>query len=69
MNSSTRGRTVVVTGASAGVGRATVQAFAREGARIGLVARGQDGLKGAKHDVESLGGEALILPTDVADAD
>ena len=58
----------MVTGASAGVGRATVQAFAREGARIGLVARGRDGLEGAKRDVESLGGEAIILPTDVADA-
>ncbi len=57
----------MVTGASAGVGRATVQAFAREGARIGLVARGRDGLEGAKRDVESLGGEAIILPTDVAD--
>ncbi|HEY2801422.1 MAG TPA: SDR family oxidoreductase [Chthoniobacterales bacterium] len=69
MNSSNKRRTVVVTGASAGVGRATVQAFAREGARIGLVARGHDGLEGAKHDVESLGGESIILPTDVADAD
>ncbi len=58
----------MVTGASAGVGRATVQAFAREGARIGLVARGREGLEGAKRDVESLGGVALILPTDVADA-
>jgi short-subunit dehydrogenase len=61
--------TVVVTGASAGVGRATVCAFARQGARIGLLARGQAGLEGARRDVESLGGEALVLPTDVADAD
>jgi NAD(P)-dependent dehydrogenase (short-subunit alcohol dehydrogenase family) len=60
---------VVVTGASAGVGRATVQAFARQGARIGLVARGRAGLEGARHDVEALGGEALALPTDVADPD
>ncbi len=59
---------VVITGASAGVGRATVQAFAKRGASIGLVARGKDGLEGAKHDVEAAGGKALVLPTDVADA-
>ena len=61
-------RTVVITGASAGVGRATVQAFAQEGARIGLIARGKAGLEGAKSDALRLGGEALVLPTDVADA-
>jgi len=61
-------RVIVVTGASAGVGRATVQAFAREGARIGLIARGRAGLEGAREDVERLGGEGLILPLDVADA-
>lgn len=60
---------VLITGASAGVGRATVQAFAKRGAYIGLVARGKDGLEGAKHDVEAGGGKALVLPTDVADAD
>jgi NADP-dependent 3-hydroxy acid dehydrogenase YdfG len=43
---------VVVTGASAGLGRAIVQAFAREGAHIGLLARGRDGLEGAQTDVE-----------------
>ena len=59
---------VVVTGASAGVGRATVRAFAKRGARIGLIARGRDGLEGALADVESLGGKALILPCDVANA-
>ena len=59
---------VVVTGASAGVGRATARAFARQGARIGLIARGRAGLEGAKRDVENLGGEAMVLPTDVADA-
>jgi NAD(P)-dependent dehydrogenase (short-subunit alcohol dehydrogenase family) len=58
---------VVVTGASAGVGRATVQAFARRGASIGLLARGHDGLDGARRDVEAAGGKALPLPTDVAD--
>ncbi|HZU75448.1 MAG TPA: SDR family oxidoreductase [Dehalococcoidia bacterium] len=60
---------VVVTGASAGVGRATVQRFAQEGAWIGLIARGEDGLEGARRDVEATGGRALVLPLDVADAD
>src|SRR5437588_2384661 len=60
---------VVITGASAGVGRATVREFARHGAYIGLVARGRDGLEGAKREVEAAGGKALVLPTDVADAE
>ena len=60
---------VVITGASAGVGRATVRAFAREGAHIGLVARGRDGLEGARAEVEAAGGRALVLPLDVSDAD
>ncbi|HMF58697.1 MAG TPA: SDR family oxidoreductase [Pyrinomonadaceae bacterium] len=60
---------VVVTGASAGLGRAIVRAFAREGAHIGLLARGRDGLEGARRDVEALGGKALVLPTDVAVAE
>ncbi len=64
-----RGPVVVITGASAGVGRATAQAFARLGARIGLIARGRDGLEGARSDVERLGGEALVLPLDVAHAE
>ena len=59
---------VVITGASAGVGRATVRRFARHGARIGLLARGPDGLEGARKDVEKLGGKALVVPVDVADA-
>lgn len=61
-------KVVVVTGASAGVGRATVRRFAKDGARIGLIARGHDGLEGAKRDVEAAGGQALICPCDVADA-
>jgi NAD(P)-dependent dehydrogenase (short-subunit alcohol dehydrogenase family) len=68
MSTQDRSEVVVVTGASAGVGRATVQAFAKRGARIGLIARGRAGLEGAKRDVEELGGQALILPADVADA-
>lgn len=59
---------VVITGASAGVGRATVRAFARRGAHIGLLARGEDGLQAARREVEAAGGKALALPTDVADA-
>ncbi len=60
---------VVVTGASAGLGRAIAREFARSGARIGLLARGKDGLEGARRDVESLGGEALAIEVDVSDAD
>ncbi|MBV8968228.1 MAG: SDR family oxidoreductase [Verrucomicrobia bacterium] len=63
-------RVVVVTGGSAGLGRAIARLFAsNEGARIGLIARGKDGLEGTKSDLEKLGGKALILPADVADAD
>ena len=58
---------VVITGASAGVGRATVREFARHGASIALIARGVDGLEGARREVEAAGGRALVLPTDVAD--
>lgn len=61
--------TVVITGASAGVGRATARAFAQRGARIGLLARGEEGLEATKKDVESKGGEALVLPADVANAE
>ncbi|MBF0299254.1 MAG: SDR family oxidoreductase [Oligoflexia bacterium] len=60
---------VVITGASAGVGRATAIAFAKKGARLALLARGIEGLKGAQRDVEKNGGEAIIIPTDVAYAD
>jgi short-subunit dehydrogenase len=60
---------VVVTGASAGVGRATVRLFAREGAAVGLIARGEDRLDAAKAEVERLGCRAIAIPADVADAD
>jgi NAD(P)-dependent dehydrogenase (short-subunit alcohol dehydrogenase family) len=58
---------VVITGASAGVGRATAQAFARRGAHIGLLARGLEGLEAARKEVEALGGSALVVATDVAE--
>lgn len=61
--------TVVVTGASAGVGRATAIAFARKGCNVALIARGRQGLEGAKRDVEAAGGQALVLPLDVSDVD
>ena len=64
-----RGRVVVVTGASSGVGRAVVRRFARDGALVALVARGADGLEAAADEVRELGGRALIVPADVADAD
>lgn len=58
---------VVVTGASAGIGRAVAKEFARHGWRVALLARGADGLDGARQDVLRLGGQALVIPTDVAD--
>jgi short-subunit dehydrogenase len=60
---------VVITGASAGVGRATARAFAREGGCIGLLARGSERLEATRSEVESLGGKALALPTDVSEPD
>ena len=62
------GKVTVVTGASAGVGRAIVRALGEQGARVGLVARGTDGLEAAAREVREAGGEALVLPLDVADA-
>ncbi len=64
-----RPEVVVITGASAGVGRACVREFARRGAHVALIARGRDGLEGARREVEQLGGRALVLPLDVSDAD
>jgi short-subunit dehydrogenase len=58
---------VVVTGASGGVGRAIAHAFAKRGAHVGLLARGEPGLQGAREEVEALGGQALMVPTDVSD--
>src|SRR5436190_7269301 len=63
---SSEAETVVVTGASAGVGRAVAREFGRRGAKVALLARGRDGLEGARREIEAMGGEALVLPTDVA---
>lgn len=60
---------VVVTGASGGIGRAVVREFGRRGAKIGLIARGEAGLRAAADEVRSAGGESLVLPLDVADAE
>jgi NAD(P)-dependent dehydrogenase (short-subunit alcohol dehydrogenase family) len=68
MKNPNRGKVVVVTGASAGVGRAVVAEFARQGAHIGLIARGRERLEATKREVEELGGKAIMLPADVADA-
>lgn len=59
---------VVITGASAGVGRATAFEFAKHGAKIGLLARGLNRLEATKAEIESKGGQAFVIPTDVADA-
>jgi short-subunit dehydrogenase len=66
MKENEKRETVVVTGASAGLGRAIAHAFAKEGARIGLIARDRDRLEAVKREVEELGGAALVLPGDVA---
>lgn len=69
MRNARRPAVVVVTGASAGLGRAIARRFAQQGAQLGLIARGADGLRGARQEVERLGGEAIALPVDVADAE
>jgi len=59
---------VVVTGASAGIGRAIARALGQRGAAVALIARGHDGLEAAAREIEATGGRALVLPLDVADA-
>jgi NAD(P)-dependent dehydrogenase (short-subunit alcohol dehydrogenase family) len=61
-------RVVVVTGASAGVGRAVARAFGARGAAVGLIARGEDGLVAAEREIRDAGGRALRMPADVSDA-
>ncbi len=58
---------ILITGASSGIGRATVRRFAGPEARIALVARNREGLEGARREVEQAGGQAIALPADVAD--
>ncbi len=60
---------VVVTGASAGIGRATATEFARRGAKLALLARGIDGLEAARRELERAGSRVLVVPTDMADPD
>ena len=57
---------VVITGASAGVGRALARAYGRRGASVGLIARGHEGLDATRRDIEDAGGRALVCPADVA---
>lgn len=59
---------IVITGASAGVGRAVARRFAQRGDAIALVARGREGLEGARREVHELGGRAIVIEADVADA-
>jgi NAD(P)-dependent dehydrogenase (short-subunit alcohol dehydrogenase family) len=63
-----RSEVVVITGASAGVGRAVARRFASDGARVALIARGRAGLEAARREVEEAGGRALVVQADVADA-
>ena len=59
---------VVITGASAGLGRATAREFGRHGAKVALFARGVEGLEAAKREIEAAGGSAMVIALDVADA-
>jgi len=66
---SLEGKVVVITGASAGVGRATAREMARRGAHVGLIARGAERLEDARLEIEALSARACVAPADVADAE
>ncbi len=68
MKTALKDKVVVITGASAGLGRAISRAFGAHGAKVGLIARGEDGLKATVADVERLGGRAIGISADVADS-
>jgi short-subunit dehydrogenase len=63
------GKVVAITGASAGIGRATVREFAQRGAHVGLIARGEERLENAAAEVRKAGAKACVAPADVADAE
>lgn len=67
MSPPSRPPVVVITGASSGVGRAVARRFASDGALIGLLARGEEALAATAAEVETLGGKAVAIPTDVSD--
>ncbi|MDQ1695915.1 MAG: hypothetical protein QOJ03_1268 [Frankiaceae bacterium] len=62
-------KVVVVTGGTAGVGRAVVREFAAHGYDVAVLARGRAGLEAAVKDVENAGGRGLAVPTDVSSLD
>ncbi|HEX6618647.1 MAG TPA: SDR family oxidoreductase, partial [Solirubrobacteraceae bacterium] len=64
---SLQGKVVAITGASAGIGRATAREMARRGAHVGLIARGAERLEAARREVQELGVRACVAPADVAD--
>ena len=67
--SAKNGEVVVVTGASAGIGRAIARKFGEDRAKVALLARNRAGLEAAAREIEEMGGQALVLPTDVTDVD
>ena len=69
MSETNQHKTVVITGASAGIGRALARLYGQRGDRVALLARGEDGLEGARREIDAAGGTALALPVDVSDHD